>query len=148
MKGITKEDYYRRKKINDLELQLLNLIESNSKLKEELSSNKALLNSEVQQRSKIENELQRISFRLNDLKSKVFMLNCISSKACNESQLLTGFKYIFEKLESFSMLKQNVSVNEEIDLETVEPLWSSPLAEQMENCVLNCSQWKPYFISH
>lgn len=148
VKGITKEDYYRRKKINDLELQLLNLIESNSKLKEELSSNKALLNSEVQQRSKIENELQRISFRLNDLKSKVFMLNCISSKACNESQLLTGFKYIFEKLESFSMLKQNVSVNEEIDLETVEPLWSSPLAEQMENCVLNCSQWKPYFISH
>lgn len=143
MKGITKEDYYRRKKINDLELQLLNLIESNSKLKEELSSNKELLNSEVEQRSKIENELQRISFRLNDLKSKVFMLNCISSKACNESQLLTGFKYIFEKLESFSMLKQN----EQIDLETVEPLWSSPLAEQMENCVLNCSQRKPYFIS-
>lgn len=128
-----------------MELQLLNLIESNSKLKEELSSNKELLNSEVEQRSKIENELQRISFRLNDLKNKVFMLNCISSKACNESQLLTGFKYIFEKLESFSMLKQNI--NEEIDLETVEPLWSSPLVEQMENCVLNCSQRKPYFIS-
>lgn len=136
---VPKEDQSRRKKLGDLESQLWSLVESNFKLKEELSSNKALLDTEAQQRSKMEDELQKVSLRLNDLKSKVVMLDCVSSNACNESRLLKGLKYIFDKLESFSTARQK-DINEEVLLNPVEPLWSLPLTQQMENSFANCLQ--------
>ncbi|XP_033302222.1 protein Cep78 homolog, partial [Bombus bifarius] len=136
---VPKEDQSRRKKLGDLESQLWSLVESNFKLKEELSSNKALLDTEAQQRSKMEDELQKVSLRLNDLKSKVVMLDCVSSNACKESRLLKGLKYIFDKLESFSTARQK-DINEEVLLNPVEPLWSSPLTQQMENSFANCLQ--------
>ncbi|XP_017759792.1 PREDICTED: uncharacterized protein LOC108550547, partial [Eufriesea mexicana] len=131
---VTEEDYGRRKKLGDLELQMLNLIESNYKLKEELLNNKVLLNVEAQYRSRMEDELQKISLRLNDLRSKVVMMNCLSTKICNETQLSKELKYIFEKFESFSTIKEKNGVNEEV-LNTAEPLWSSPIAEQGESNV-------------
>lgn len=134
---VSKEDQSRRKKVGNLESQLLSLVESNFKLKKELSSNKALLDAEARQRSRMEDELQKVSLRLNDLKSKVVMLDCVSSTACGESHLLKGLKYIFEKLESFSIAVQK---EEEAVLNNAEPLWSSPLAHQMEGNFVNCLQ--------
>ncbi|CAD1477829.1 unnamed protein product [Heterotrigona itama] len=135
---VSKEDQSRMKKLGNLESQLSSLVESNFKLKEELSSNKALLDAEARQRSRMEDELQKVSLRLNDLKSKVVMLNCVSSTACNESHLLKGLRYIFEKLESsFSIAAQK---DEEAVLNNAEPLWSSPLAHQMEDNFVNCLQ--------
>ncbi|CAK9819240.1 Protein Cep78 homolog [Anthophora plagiata] len=143
MQCVKDKDSYRRKKLCDLETQLLNLIKSNSKLKDELTTNKALLNEEAQQRTKMEDDLQKASLRLNDLRSKVIMLNCLSSKACTESRLLKGLKYIFEKLESFTISKQD-DVRQNVLMNTAEPLWSSPLA-QGGDCFINCSQRRPYF---
>ncbi|XP_076760697.1 uncharacterized protein LOC143429127 [Xylocopa sonorina] len=129
----TKDENYRRgKKLHELESQLMNLIESNLELKGELSSNKALLDAEAQQRSKMEDELQQVSVRLNDLRSKVVALNCLSSNAYNESQLLKGLKYIFEKLESHSSTRRD-DVEKKIVSNAAEPLWSSPLAQHRED---------------
>ncbi|KAK1131427.1 hypothetical protein K0M31_017712 [Melipona bicolor] len=134
---VSRDDQNRRKKLGNLESQLLSLVESNFKLKEELSSNKALLDAEARQRTRMEDELQKVSLRLNDLKSKVVMLDCVSSTACNESHLLKGLKYIFEKLESFSSAAQK---EEEAVLNSAEPLWSSPSAHQAEDNFVNCLQ--------
>ncbi|KAF3424609.1 hypothetical protein E2986_00924 [Frieseomelitta varia] len=135
---VFKDDQSRRKKLGNLESQLLSLVESNFKLKDQLSSNKALLDSETRQRSRMEDELQKVSLRLNDLKSKVVMLDCVSSTACNENHLLKGLKYIFEKLESFSIAAQK---DEEAVL-SAEPLWSSPLAHPTEDNFVNCFRTK------
>ncbi|CAK9804362.1 hypothetical protein ANTQUA_LOCUS4057 [Anthophora quadrimaculata] len=143
MQCVKDKDTYRRKKLCDLETQLLNLIKSNSKLKDELTSNKALLNEEAQQRTKMEDDLQKASLRLDDLRSKVIMLNCLSSNACTESRLLKGLKYIFEKLESFTISKQD-DVRQNVLMSNAEPLWSSPMA-QGGDCFINYSQRKPYF---
>ncbi|KAK9299100.1 hypothetical protein QLX08_007726 [Tetragonisca angustula] len=133
---VSRDDQSRRKKLGNLESQLLSLVESNFKLKEQLSSNKALLDAEARQRSRMEDELQKVSLRLNDLKGKVVMLDCVSSTACNESHVLKGLKYIFEKLASFSIAAPK---NEEAVL-SAEPLWSSPLAHQTEDNFVNCLQ--------
>lgn len=139
------ENCSRRKKLCDLESQLLFLIDSNLKLKEELSSNKTLLNAEAQQRSKMEDELQNVSDRLNDLRSKVVALNSVSSKACSDVHLLKGLEYIYEKLESFSTAKQDDTndVDEDEVLNIVEPLWSSPVAYQRKNFT-HCLPRRPY----
>ncbi|XP_017795925.1 PREDICTED: uncharacterized protein LOC108577299 [Habropoda laboriosa] len=137
-RSIKDEDSYRRKKLCDLESQLLNLIESNCKLKEELRGNETLLNEEAEQRTRMEDDLQKASLRLNDLRSKVIMLNCLSTKACGESRLLKGLKYVFDKLESFSISKQN-GLEENDILDNAEPLWSSPLAHQRGDCFASCT---------
>lgn len=138
-----KEDIYRRKKLSDLESELINLIQSNFKLKEELLSNKALLNEQTEQRSRMEYELQKMSLRLDELKSKVVGLNCLSSKAYSESQLMQGFKYVFDKLESFSTMNQN-AIEKGVILNNSEPLWSSPVSQQRGNSFMNCIQSRPH----
>lgn len=138
--------YCGNRKLCDLESQLLKLIESNLRLKGELSSNKALLDSEAQQRTKMEDELQKVSLRLNDLKGKVVMLNSVSTKAYNESQLMKALKCIFEKLESLSTTaKQENQKETDIVLNIVEPLWSAPVAQQNGyGDMSNCLQRRPY----
>lgn len=123
---------------------MLNLTESNYKLKEELLNNKVLLNAEVQYRSRMEDELQKVSLRLNDLRSKVVMMNCLSTKICKETQLSKELKYIFDKFESSTTMKEN-GVNEEV-LSIAQPLWSSPIVEQRESSFVKCLQWKPHFV--
>ncbi|XP_076235770.1 uncharacterized protein LOC143180121 [Calliopsis andreniformis] len=109
-----KVDSFKKKSLRDLESELLNVINSNSKLKEELWSNKVSLDAEVQERSRTENELQKVWDQLNNLRSKVIMLNCLTSKVCSESQLLKGLRDVFEKFEAFaSKSTSDVEASEE-----------------------------------
>ena len=116
MRGMKREGAVKGRNLCDLESQLVDIISSNSKLKEELSSNKALLDAEVLERSRTEDEMQTVSLQLNDLRCRVIMHNCLRSKMCGESQLLDGLRNVYEKLEAFSVCNK-VDVNDsEVDV--------------------------------
>lgn len=115
-RGVKKEGAVKRSNLCDLESQLVDIISSNSKLKEELSSNKALLDAEVQERSRTEDEMQTVSLQLNDLRCRVIMHNCLRSKMCGESQLLDGLRNVYEKLEAFSVCNKLDVNGSEVDV--------------------------------
>ncbi|KZC04298.1 Protein Cep78 like protein [Dufourea novaeangliae] len=97
----------KKKRLRELQRQMLDIISCNDKLKEELTSNKALLDAQVQERSRTENEMQRVSVQLNDLRSKVIMVNCLRSKLHNDNQVLQkDLRHFFEKFEKLLTMKQ------------------------------------------
>lgn len=145
IKNIKKAYIFDKKDLCDLELQLLDIINSNAKLREILSSNNTLLNAEVQERSRTEDELRKVSLELNDLKGKVLLVNSRSTKLSNENQLLQkGLRNVFGTLESFSTAKQ-LEIDRskyEVDFTATEVL-SLPLLER-KNVVTRYLQRRPY----
>lgn len=150
----TKETKKRKKERNfegtnlfDMELQLLDIINSNGKLKEELSGNDVLLHTEVQERSRTENELKQASLRLNDIRSKVLVVDSLRSKIYDENQLLRkGLRYVFEKMESFSAAKQlEVDKTKSTTASNDAELLSSPLPRRNDNIpASHLHENKPY----
>ncbi|XP_053999468.1 centrosomal protein of 78 kDa-like [Hylaeus anthracinus] len=146
IENIKKKYDFERKDPCDLELQLLDVINSNVELREILSSNNTLLNTEVQERSRTEDELQKVSLELNNLKSKVLFVNSLRTKLSNKNQLLQkGLRYVFGKMESFSTAKQPEIDRSKYEVDfTATEILPLPLVQRKNNVVTRYMQRRPY----
>ncbi|XP_031848693.2 uncharacterized protein LOC116434101 [Nomia melanderi] len=107
IKNTKREPILKKKNLRILEGQLLDIIDSNTKLMKEWMDNKALLATELQERSRTESEMKNVSSQLNDLKSKVIVANFLRLKLSDENELLQrNLQHFLGKLENLLITEQ------------------------------------------